>query len=117
MPAFTYPHRQRVDQHEHVRLLRSGGVRHVPTLAQPARHHLGRRTARRLTVMSCVFALVLGGPLAVDAVAAPLPRLDLRVLVVDDGNPWTEAIRQDLDIKGVASTVVELADPARPTIT
>src|SRR3954452_1277703 len=55
--------------------------------------------------------------MAVDAVADPLPRLDLRGLVVDDGNPWTDAIRQELDTEGVPSTVVTPADPARPVIT
>lgn len=53
----------------------------------------------------------------VPAAAAGPPRLDLRVLVVTDGTPWVEAIRQELAVEGFAATVVTLSDPARPQIT
>ena len=49
--------------------------------------------------------------------AAGPPRIDLRVLVLTDGSAWVEGIRQQLDAEGVPSTVVNLADPARPVIT
>ncbi len=43
--------------------------------------------------------------------------MDLGVLVVTDGNAWTEAIRQQLSSEGVPTNVVNLSDPGRPTIT
>ena len=39
------------------------------------------------------------------------------MLVLTDGSAWVEGIRQQLDAEGVPSTVVNLADPARPVIT
>jgi hypothetical protein len=66
-----------------------------------------------------VLALTAGVSVAVAgrADAAPSPRLDLRVLVVTDGTPWVEGIRQELATEGVPATVVDLADPARPQLT
>ena len=65
-------------------------------------------------LIALVLALVGPGPVA--AAAGP-PRIDLRVLVLTDGSAWVEGIRQQLDAEGVPSTVVNLADPARPVIT
>jgi hypothetical protein len=45
------------------------------------------------------------------------PRVALRVLVVTDGTPWVEAIRQQLKSEGMATRVVDLKDSSRPTIT
>jgi hypothetical protein len=55
---------------------------------------------------------------AAPAVAAAVaPRVDLRVLVVDDGGVGVGAIAGQLAVEGVPFTRVSLADPARPTIT
>jgi hypothetical protein len=51
------------------------------------------------------------------AVVASPSRVDLRVLVVADGTPWDDAIRQQLSSEGVPTTVVNLSDTARPAIT
>ena len=66
-----------------------------------------------LVLIALLVALVGPGP----AAAAGPPRIDLRVLVLTDGSAWVEGIRQQLDAEGVPSTVVNLADPARPVIT
>ena len=51
------------------------------------------------------------------AAATSAPRVDLNVLVVTDGTPWVQAIQQQLASEGVPTTVVNLADSSRPTIT
>jgi len=51
------------------------------------------------------------------ASAASAPRIDLNVLVVSDGTPWVQAIQQQLTSEGVPTTVVNLGDSSRPTIT
>ena len=66
-----------------------------------------------LVLIALLVALAGPGP----AAAAGSPRIDLRVLVLTDGSAWVEGIRQQLDAEGVPSTVVTLADPARPVIT
>ncbi|HEX6498160.1 MAG TPA: hypothetical protein VF054_03910 [Micromonosporaceae bacterium] len=43
--------------------------------------------------------------------------MDLKVLVVTDGQPWVDAIRDQLASEGVPTTVVDLNDSSRPTIT
>ena len=68
-----------------------------------------------LLVLVTVVATLLGpGPVAA---AVEPPRIDLRVLVLTDGSPWVEGIRQQLDSEGVPTTVVDLADAGRPPIT
>jgi len=64
-------------------------------------------------------ALVLAAlvPAGSAAVASPGDRVDLRVLVVDDGGPSTTAMIGELGAEGVPATVVSLASPSRPTIT
>ncbi|HEY1643382.1 MAG TPA: hypothetical protein VGG35_22045 [Streptosporangiaceae bacterium] len=78
----------------------------------------------RATVAGATAALMATGVLALGAAsaapaatAATTPRIDLGVLVVTDGNAWTEAIRQQLSSEGVPTTVINLNDPGRPTIT
>ncbi|MFJ8939810.1 hypothetical protein ACIRL0_29535 [Streptomyces sp. NPDC102365] len=44
------------------------------------------------------------------------PRIDLKVLVVDDGGPATGAITAELDSAGTPYTRVDLADSGRPQI-
>ncbi|HEX2805084.1 MAG TPA: Ig domain-containing protein [Kineosporiaceae bacterium] len=65
-------------------------------------------------------ALVTGaGSVAVAPVARASAgqRLDLRVLVVDDGSGWVGAIAQTMAAEGVPFTDVKLADANRPTLT
>jgi hypothetical protein len=51
------------------------------------------------------------------AQAAGADRIDLRVLLVTNGDSNVEAIRSELATEGVPTTVVDLSDAARPTIT
>jgi hypothetical protein len=44
-------------------------------------------------------------------------RIDLKVLVVDDGSPWVAGLAQELATEGVAYTDVSLSSATRPTIT
>ncbi|WP_432135293.1 hypothetical protein [Streptomyces sp. bgisy154] len=44
------------------------------------------------------------------------PRVDLRVLVVSDGGPATEAIAAELDTAGTPYTTIDLTDADRPVI-
>jgi hypothetical protein len=50
------------------------------------------------------------------AQAAGAQRVDLRVLVVDDGGPATAAIMDEMSNSGTPYTVVKLSDSNRPTI-
>ncbi|MFF1404307.1 hypothetical protein [Streptomyces sp. NPDC058294] len=61
-----------------------------------------------------LFTLGLAPP---GASAAAEPRVDLRVLVVDDGAGPAGAIAAQLRSEGVPYTVLDLGDPGRPTIT
>ncbi len=69
-----------------------------------------------MLVLAATVTAVLGAVPA-PATAATPPRIDLRVLVLTDGSPWVEGIRQQLDSEGVPTTVVNLADGGRPAIT
>jgi hypothetical protein len=62
-------------------------------------------------------ALVLVCLSPLQGMAAAPPRVDLKVLVVTDGTPWVEATRAQLELEGVPTTTVNLADSGRPTIT
>lgn len=61
---------------------------------------------------TCGFAVASG-----TAYAAGPPRVDLNVLVVTDGTPWVDGIRKQMASEGVATTIVDLNDSARPVIT
>ncbi|WP_210408380.1 hypothetical protein [Allokutzneria sp. NRRL B-24872] len=77
-------------------------------------------TARRSIrhALGTVFAAALAlAAVPGSAVATTGPRIDLRVLVVDDGQGPVGAIKQRLDAEGVPSTVLSLADPGRAVIT
>ncbi|MFG3102159.1 hypothetical protein ACGFZL_16785 [Streptomyces sp. NPDC048182] len=58
----------------------------------------------------------LGTPAGAATAADPAPRVDLRVLVVSDGGPATDAIAAELDSAGTPYTKVDLANTARPVI-
>ncbi|MFI8187862.1 hypothetical protein ACIF8T_03495 [Streptomyces sp. NPDC085946] len=80
-------------------------------MAQRARG--GRRAAVAGTAAS-LLALGLGAP---GASAAGEPRIDLRVLVVDDGGSPVRAITAQLRSTGIPYTTVDLGDPGRPAVT
>ncbi|MFJ7904656.1 hypothetical protein ACIQ6V_29935 [Streptomyces sp. NPDC096198] len=67
-----------------------------------------------LTVGALIAALALpAGAAHADATA---PRIDLRVLLVSDGGPSTEAIAAELDDAGTPYTEIDLSRSDRPTI-
>nr|WP_307624081.1 hypothetical protein [Streptomyces sp. V3I7] len=61
-----------------------------------------------------VAGLGLGAPAA--SAAAP-PRIDLKVLVVDDGGAPVDALTAQLKSQGIPYTSVDLDDPGRPVVT
>lgn len=76
---------------------------------------MGRATRR---AAACAAAGLLAAGLQTStAFAAVQNRIDLTVLVVDDGGPATAAITAELASEGTPYTVVKLSDPNRPTIT
>ncbi|MCS0605179.1 hypothetical protein NX794_28795 [Streptomyces sp. LP11] len=71
---------------------------------------------RALGVTAAV-GLIGVGLAAPDASAATAPRVDLRVLVVDDGAGPVGAVTAQLRGEGVPYTTVDLDDAGRPTLT
>ncbi|MDC0772077.1 hypothetical protein [Streptomyces sp. HD] len=61
--------------------------------------------------------LTLGLAAAPGAAAAGQPRIDLRVLVVDDGGSPVRGIAAQLKSTGIPYTTVDLTDAGRPTLT
>jgi hypothetical protein len=80
-------------------------------MAQHARRW--RETAAAITAT----ALVALGPGAPGASAAEEPRIDLKVLVVDNGDSSVRAIAAQLKSTGIPYTTVNLNDPGRPAVT
>ncbi|MFG1806863.1 hypothetical protein [Streptomyces sp. NPDC049040] len=74
------------------------------------------RALRAAAVASAAALVALAVSPSVAQSAAP-PRVDLRVLVVDDGGPATAAIISELDGAGTPYTTVNLAAAGRPVIT
>ncbi|MGW2564292.1 hypothetical protein ACWCXB_34840 [Streptomyces sp. NPDC001514] len=74
---------------------------------------LGGRTVVALAA-SALLAAVL--PASAAAAADPVPRIDLKVLVVDDGGAAVAAVTSELRSTGVPYSVVDLDDPGRPQI-
>ncbi|WP_199547931.1 hypothetical protein [Streptomyces sp. N35] len=72
-----------------------------------------RRAALALTTASLALATVT--PLEA-AAADPVPRIDLKILVVSDGGPATAAIAAELDGAGTPYTLVDLGRADRPAI-
>ncbi|MFD7541005.1 hypothetical protein [Streptomyces sp. NPDC059819] len=58
----------------------------------------------------------MGLPAAPAYSATPAPRVDLKVLVVSDGGPATDAITAELDGEGTPYTEVDLTRSGRPVI-
>ncbi|MER5885001.1 hypothetical protein ABT160_14335 [Streptomyces sp. NPDC001941] len=80
-----------------------------------------RRTGHRAALLgsatlTTALALALTAPAPMATAAAASPRVDLRVLVVDDGGPATAAIADELRVAGTPFTTVKLADAGRPVI-
>lgn len=76
---------------------------------------MGRRT-RWAAAFTAAGLLAAVAPAAGAHAATTAQRIDLRVLVVDDGGPATAAIMNEMDIAGTPYTVVKLSDSNRPTI-
>ncbi|MEU9293117.1 hypothetical protein [Streptomyces sp. NPDC048266] len=74
----------------------------------------GARTAR-VAALAAAALLATVVPSA-QAVAAPVPRIDLTVLVVDDGGSAVEAITAELKGSGVPYRRIDLDDPNRPVL-
>ncbi|MGK5729053.1 hypothetical protein [Streptomyces sp. URMC 124] len=74
------------------------------------------RTTRLAAVWTAAALLAVALPAGSAHAADSSPRIDLRVLVVDDGGPATEAIRAELDGAGTPYTAVDLTDGGRPRI-
>ncbi|MEV7323777.1 hypothetical protein [Streptomyces sp. NPDC093970] len=64
---------------------------------------------------SAAMLALITSPIAAKA-ATPEARIDLKVLVVDDGGPATGAITAELDSAGTPYTRVDLTDGGRPQI-
>lgn len=73
--------------------------------------------ALRAAAVASAAALVALAVAPTAAQPAVPPRVDLRVLVVDDGGPATAAITSELDGAGTAYTTVDLTAAGRPVIT
>ncbi|MFC5722958.1 hypothetical protein ACFP1Z_22585 [Streptomyces gamaensis] len=74
------------------------------------------RTTRLAATWTAAALLAVATPTIAAQAADAAPRIDLRVLLVDDGGPATEALRAELDEAGTPYTRVDLTDPARPRI-
>lgn len=73
-----------------------------------------RRETVAVTAAAALMTLGLGAP---GASAAGEPRIDLRVLVVDNGDSSVQAITAQLRGTGIPYTTIDLNDPGRPTVT
>ncbi|MDH6213012.1 hypothetical protein [Streptomyces pseudovenezuelae] len=71
-----------------------------------------RTTALTVGALIASFAL----PVATAHADAVTPRVDLRVLIVSDGGPSTDAVAAELDTEGTPYTEIDLQDSARPVI-
>ncbi|MGW4895288.1 hypothetical protein ACWEQL_23910 [Kitasatospora sp. NPDC004240] len=76
---------------------------------------MGRATRR---VAACAAAVLLAGGLQSSLAhgATSAPRIDLTVLVIDDGGPATAAIAAELKSQGTPHKIVNLNDANRPVI-
>ncbi|MEU3609256.1 hypothetical protein AB0E83_27975 [Streptomyces sp. NPDC035033] len=75
-----------------------------------------RRAGRTAGALAAAALLATVVPSA-QAAAAPVPRIDLTVLVVDDGGSAVGAITAELRGSGVPYRTVDLDDPNRPVLT
>ncbi|WP_171166704.1 hypothetical protein [Streptomyces sp. I05A-00742] len=74
------------------------------------------RTTRLLAAWAAAALTALTLPSAAAGADDAIPRVDLRVLLVDDGGPAVDAIGAELDTAGTPYTKVSLKDAGRPKI-
>ncbi|MEX2980476.1 hypothetical protein [Streptomyces sp. C36] len=74
------------------------------------------RTTRLVAAWAVAALLAVTLPATGAAAAEPTARIDLRVLVVDDGGPSVAAIRDELDTSGTPYTRLDLGDAGRPRV-
>ncbi|MFF4224410.1 hypothetical protein ACX9I7_09490 [Streptomyces sp. L500] len=74
------------------------------------------RTTRAVAAWAAAAMLTMALPTGSASAADLPPRIDLRLLLVDDGGPAVEAIRAELDAAGTPYTRLDLADAARPRV-
>ncbi|MFD3948065.1 hypothetical protein [Streptomyces sp. NPDC058579] len=74
------------------------------------------RTARTATLLAAALLATVVPSAGASAAAPPVPRVDLTVLVVDDGGSAVQAIVAELRSTGVPYRRVDLADSGRPVI-
>ncbi|MFJ7586019.1 hypothetical protein ACIQZO_01205 [Streptomyces sp. NPDC097617] len=77
---------------------------------------VNKNRMNRVAAMMAAAALVSVAVPAATATAAVTPRIDLKVLVVDDGGSSVEAITAELRDTGVPYTRVQLGSSGRPVI-
>ncbi|WAU83362.1 hypothetical protein O1Q96_28950 [Streptomyces sp. Qhu-G9] len=75
-----------------------------------------KRTTRTTALTVGALIAALGLPAVPAHADAAAPRIDLRVLVVSDGGPATDAIAAELTTAGTPYTEVDLQDSGRPVI-
>ncbi|MFE9365261.1 hypothetical protein ACFYNN_21220 [Streptomyces sp. NPDC006978] len=75
-----------------------------------------KRTIRTTALVVGALMATIGLPAATAQADDPATRVDLRVLVVSDGGPSTDAIAAELENAGTPYTEVELEDADRPVI-
>ncbi|WP_043500222.1 hypothetical protein [Streptomyces glaucescens] len=75
-----------------------------------------RGRSRSAAVLAAA-ALMTLGPGVPGASAAAVPRIDLRVLVVDNGDSSVDAVTAELRSTGIPYTRLDLNDPDRPAVT
>ncbi len=78
---------------------------------------LRARRWRNTTAAMTAAGVIMAGAVAPGAAAAEDPRIDLRVLVVDNGDSPVRAVTAQLRSTGVPYTTIDLNDAARPRIT
>lgn len=75
-----------------------------------------KRTIRTTALTVGALIAAFGLPAATAHADTVTPRIDLRVLVVSDGGPATDAIAAELDTAGTPYTEVDLTQSGRPVI-
>ncbi len=94
-----------------------GRLRQEPNLPCPGRDfYRMKRTIRTTALVVGALMATMGLPAATAQADDLAPRVDLRVLVVSDGGPSTDAIAAELENAGTPYTEVELQDPNRAVI-
>jgi hypothetical protein len=75
-----------------------------------------KRSIRTTALTVGALVVALGLPAGAAHAADTTPRIDLRVLVVSDGGPSTDAIAAELDAAGTPYTEIDLTRADRPVI-